>query len=97
MKSTGIVRRVDDLGRIVIPKEIRKNLLIAEGCPMEIYLDGDCVIFKVYDPLAGSRNIIERAIDVIHEDIDIDDGIKAEVLAKMVDALCVLKKKEGGV
>ena len=39
MRATGIVRRVDDLGRVVIPKEIRKNLRIREGEPLEIYLD----------------------------------------------------------
>lgn len=39
MKATGIVRRIDDLGRVVIPKEIRKTLRIKEGTPMEIYTD----------------------------------------------------------
>lgn len=48
MKATGIIRRVDDLGRIVIPKEIRQTLHIKEGDPMEIYVDDGCVIFKRY-------------------------------------------------
>ena len=39
MKATGIVRRIDDLGRVVIPKEIRKRANIQEGCPLEIYID----------------------------------------------------------
>ena len=52
MKATGIVRRVDDLGRIVIPKEIRRTLKIREGDPLEIYTDGDGeVIFKKYSPI----------------------------------------------
>ena len=52
MKATGIVRRVDDLGRIVIPKEIRRTLKIREGDPLEIYTakDGE-VIFKKYSPI----------------------------------------------
>ena len=51
MKSTGIVRRIDDLGRIVIPKEIRRTLRIREGDPLEMYVDGDAVIVKKYhDP-----------------------------------------------
>lgn len=51
MKSTGIVRRIDDLGRIVIPKEIRRTLRIREGDPLEMYVDGDAVIVKkYYDP-----------------------------------------------
>lgn len=49
MKATGIVRRIDDLGRVVIPKEIRRTMRIREGDPLEIYLTEDgCVIFKKY-------------------------------------------------
>ena len=52
MKATGIVRRIDDLGRIVIPKEIRRTLRIREGDPLEIYTDTDGgVIFKKYSPI----------------------------------------------
>ncbi len=52
MKATGIVRRIDDLGRVVIPKEIRRTLRIKEGDPLEIYTasDGE-VIFKKYSPM----------------------------------------------
>ena len=54
MKSTGIVRRIDDLGRIVIPKEIRKTQHIREGDALEIFsaADGE-VVFKKYSPLGG--------------------------------------------
>ena len=52
MKATGIVRRIDDLGRVVIPKEIRRTLRIREGDPLEIYTDRDGeVIFKKYSPM----------------------------------------------
>ena len=52
MKATGIVRRIDDLGRVVIPKEIRKTLRIREGDPLEIFTDRDGeVIFKKYSPI----------------------------------------------
>jgi looped-hinge helix DNA binding domain, AbrB family len=50
MKSTGIVRKVDELGRIVIPKELRRTLAINESDPMEIYTEGDQVILKKYAP-----------------------------------------------
>lgn len=50
MKSTGIVRRMDDLGRVVIPKEIRRNMGVKEGDPFEIYMDGECVCLKKYRP-----------------------------------------------
>ena len=48
MKATGIIRRIDDLGRVVIPKEIRRNLSIHEGDPLEIFLHEDCVCFQKY-------------------------------------------------
>ena len=51
MKATGIVRRIDDLGRVVIPKEIRRTLNIREGDPLEIYLDNGGVLLKKYIPL----------------------------------------------
>lgn len=48
MKATGIVRRIDDLGRVVIPKEIRRNLHIRDGEPLEIYIEDGGVMFKKY-------------------------------------------------
>lgn len=48
MKTTGVVRRTDDLGRIVIPKEIRKNMGIREGESMEIFLDGEDIVLRKY-------------------------------------------------
>ncbi len=57
MKATGIVRRIDDLGRVVIPKEIRRTLRIKEGDPLEIYTDRDGeVIFKKYSPVGEMQN-----------------------------------------
>lgn len=50
MKATGIVRRIDDLGRVVIPKEIRRTLGIEEGDPLEIFVNGEQVILKKYKP-----------------------------------------------
>ena len=52
MKATGIVRRIDDLGRVVIPKEIRRTMRLREGASLEIYTDKDGeVIFKKYSPI----------------------------------------------
>lgn len=50
MKSTGIVRKVDELGRIVLPIELRRTLDIAERDPLEIYVDGSSIILKKYQP-----------------------------------------------
>lgn len=49
MRATGIIRRVDDLGRVVIPKEVRRNLKIKVGEPLEIYTDNNQVVFKKYE------------------------------------------------
>jgi AbrB family transcriptional regulator (stage V sporulation protein T) len=52
IRATGIVRRLDDLGRIVVPKEIRRTLRIREGCPIEIYTDNEGhIILKKYSPI----------------------------------------------
>lgn len=58
MKTTGIVRRIDDLGRVVIPKEIRRTLRLREGDPLELLMseDGTSVIFKKYEPLPEEEN-----------------------------------------
>lgn len=54
MKATGIIRRIDDLGRVVIPKEIRRSLKIREGDPLEIFIENDnCVCFKRYSVLGS--------------------------------------------
>ena len=50
MKSTGIIRKVDELGRIVIPKEMRESFNINKYDPLEIYVDGNSIILKKYDP-----------------------------------------------
>ena len=50
MKSTGIVRKVDELGRVVIPVELRRTLKIGEKDALEIYVDGESIILKKYEP-----------------------------------------------
>ena len=66
MKATGIVRRIDDLGRVVIPKEIRRTLRIREGDPLEIYTatDGE-VIFKKYSPVGELSAFASQYADVL--------------------------------
>lgn len=66
MKATGIVRRIDDLGRVVIPKEIRRTLRIREGDPLEIYTatDGE-VIFKKYSPVGELSTFATQYAEVL--------------------------------
>ena len=66
MKATGIVRRVDDLGRIVIPKEIRRTLRIREGDPLEIYTEKDGgVIFRKYSPMSDLQDFAAQICESI--------------------------------
>ncbi|CAM5663031.1 SpoVT-AbrB domain-containing protein OS=Lysinibacillus sphaericus OX=1421 GN=LS41612_04500 PE=4 SV=1 [Lysinibacillus sphaericus] len=55
MKSTGIVRKVDELGRIVLPKELRRTLGIEEKDPVEIYIDGNQIILQKYLPTVKKK------------------------------------------
>ena len=66
MKATGIVRRIDDLGRVVIPKEIRRTMRIREGDPLEIYTtrDGE-VIFKKYSMMGGLEDFAAQFCDTL--------------------------------
>ena len=66
MKATGIVRRIDDLGRVVIPKEIRRTLRIKEGDPLEIFTDrqGE-VIFKKYSPISELQTFAAEYADTL--------------------------------
>ncbi len=66
MKATGIVRRIDDLGRVVIPKEIRRTMRIREGDPLEIFTDKDGeVIFKKYSPIGELGNVAVQYADTL--------------------------------
>ena len=66
MKATGIVRRIDDLGRVVIPKEIRRTMRIREGDPLEIFTDTDGeVVFKKYSPVGEMAPFAAQYADVL--------------------------------
>ena len=66
MKATGIVRRIDDLGRVVIPKEIRRTLRIREGDPLEIFTNTDGgVIFRKYSPVGELSSFAEQYAEVL--------------------------------
>ena len=68
MKATGIVRRIDDLGRVVIPKEIRRTLRIREGDPLEIYTEKDGeVIFKKYSPMGELSGFASEICESLHK------------------------------
>lgn len=68
MKATGIVRRIDDLGRVVIPKEIRRTMKIRNGDPLEIYVDREGKVFlKKYSPISDLGEFAREYADSLHE------------------------------
>ena len=100
MKATGIVRRIDDLGRVVIPKEIRRTMRIREGDPLEIYTsrDGE-VIFKKYSLMGGLEDFAGQLCDTMSRStgaicavtdrdsvIAVAGGAKRDLLGKRISA-----------
>jgi len=100
MKATGIVRRIDDLGRVVIPKEIRRTMRIREGDPLEIFTNRDGeVIFKKYSPMGELGDFAGQICDSLHKATDgvaavcdrdsviaIAGGAKRELMEKSISA-----------
>ena len=111
MQDTGIVRRIDELGRVVIPKELRRTLRIREGDPLEIYTQNDQLVFKKYSPagLAENASAVADGIKEITEcaclitDTDkilyVSDGKYKELLNKplSIDVDRVLKERKSVV
>lgn len=92
MKATGIIRRVDDLGRVVIPKEIRRTLSIHEGDPLEIFRHEDYICFKKY-----SVNKLEKVSDAFRELADFaedEGGFRMRTLVLELQAEVEEKLKE---
>lgn len=67
MKATGIVRRIDELGRVVIPKEIRSTLRLKSGDPLEIFTDRDELMLKKYSPIASVERFAEATAKSLNE------------------------------
>lgn len=83
MRATGVVRRLDDLGRVVIPKEIRRSMRLKEGEPLEIFTENNMVCFRKYDPIDEekweiAKNILRHLLIGGFQLADRDEEIKAE-------------------
>ena len=66
MKTTGVVRRIDELGRIVVPKEMRRTLRIREGDSLEISSDNDSIVLKKYSLVESVDNFITQYVEAVH-------------------------------
>ncbi len=94
MKATGIVRRVDDLGRIVIPKEVRRQLGISEGTPMELYMEDGKVIFQKYNTSECIMERIKELQNALYEDESMFGNEKVRKAEEHIKALKEIFKEE---
>ena len=94
MKATGIVRRIDDLGRVVIPKEIRRSLGIREGDPLEVYVDNNGVIFKPYQPWKEMPEQVQDIRDRYVESMGMELTEAQSAIVQQMDGLINLLKQE---
>ena len=84
MKTTGIIRRIDDLGRIVIPKELRRSLRIKNGDTLEVFVDNDNIILKKYSPMESIEEAAFKYVDsfnqVIKHSVIVCDKDKTQII-----------------
>lgn len=93
MKATGIIRRTDELGRIVIPKEIRRSMGIRDGEPMEIYTEGEnTVCFRKYEVSLPQE--VNRLWETIQEKLDADDDTLRKIYPLIRQLEKIVKSKD---
>ena len=92
MKSKGITRRIDDLGRVVIPREIRRTLNLREGDPLEIFVEGETLCLQKYYVASGYKDKIKRLIANISNDSYMDNS--EEIKARLNEVLELLGGKD---
>ena len=92
--KTGIIRRIDDLGRVVIPKEIRNKLNIKEGDPLEISVEGDKVCFEKYIASYEYGKYLSRFINRIMSDDATSKNLKVISLLEQARAIFLSNKDE---
>ena len=93
MKSTGIMRRIDDLGRVVIPREIRRMLNLQEGDPLELFVADEMVCLQKYYVEGAYRARIKNLMANIAEDAYVDNA--AEIKSKLNEVLELLGGNDG--
>lgn len=93
--STGIIRRVDDLGRIVIPKEIRKRYGIAEDTPLELFPTNNGILFKVYRSGEGIRLAIKTVKEAVNDYADELGADEYDHILKEAESLCQFVRRKG--
>ena len=96
MNSTGIIRRIDDLGRVVVPRDMRKSFGLQEGTPLEVCATEEGILFKKYDPgitLMDIVNNLESALDDNYGELGVDKT--REIRLCISDLKEILKEADG--
>ena len=96
MKTTGIIRRVDDLGRIVIPKEIRRRLRVTENTPMELFVEDNKIIFQKYIPTPSVKESADDLRKIFYEMEEFFDSETASKIEEHIKALTEILKESVG-
>ena len=93
MKATGIVRRIDELGRVVIPREVRERFHIKDGDPLEIFTEGNKIVLRKYDTSEGKEEAVETLQKWLWDDPSDDTFTQVE---RMMFDLLLKKIAEKG-
>lgn len=88
MKNTGIIRRIDDLGRVVVPKEIRRNLGIREGDPLEVFMEEDMVCYRKYNSEGVLAGLLDKAYLLLEEKNELNED---EIELRRIIKKCTIK------
>ena len=91
MKATGIVRRIDDLGRVVIPKEIRRSMRIREGDPIEFFTDRECLCLRKYSPEDDFKSTLFDFLRLAEDDMDKE---LADIFREAISKINALQEKK---
>lgn len=92
MKATGIVRRVDDLGRIVIPKELRRTMGIKEGDPLELFTEDGFIVFRKYDITHSVSDVVGRLKECVEDNLDLQN--RGAFLLKVAELEDLVKREK---
>lgn len=92
MRATFVIRRIDELGRIVIPKEFRRKMSIHEGDPLELYTGADFVAFKKYNPTKSIRCTLKTLMDTVRDEPVLER--KTDLLRKLAEFSALLDEAE---
>ena len=96
MKTTGLIRRIDPLGRVVIPSEIRKTFSIMENDSLEISVEGDKICFQKYEPATDYIKHLKGISHLINDDNNLDNSMKEAICSGLTDAISMLKSGAEG-